>query len=105
MVRLMQTLQTPEKTISASEMSRHQRRPNLREASSRGRADLPDSARHRLLGAGERTQCTRSAQEIPHSDIPRYKGIYDKTSLPYFGVKLSCVCLMFDYSGLKVNYS
>ena len=73
MVRLMQTLQTPEKTISASEMSRHQRRPNLREASSRGRADLPDSARHRLLGAGERAQRARSAQEIPHGDIPGYK--------------------------------
>ena len=70
---LMQTLLL--KIISASSMSRHQRRPNLREASSRGRADLPDSARHRLLGAGERAQCARSAQEIPHGDIPWYKGI------------------------------
>ena len=67
---LMQTLP---KIISASSMSRHQRRPNLREASGRGRADLPDSARHRLLGAGERAQRARRAQEIPHGDIPGYK--------------------------------
>ena len=70
-------METPLEIISASSMSRHQRRPNLREASSRGRADLPDSARHRLLGAGERAQCARRAQEIPHGDIPgyKYKGI------------------------------
>ena len=49
--------------------------------------------------------------------LPTFKLTIRNTSLPYFGVKLSCVCLMFafrkkiaysypnvNYSGLKVTY-
>ena len=34
-----------------------------------------------------------------------YIQLLDTTSLPYFGVKLSCVCLMFAYKKKIMTYS
>ena len=51
-------------------------------------------------------------QYCTHPQLPKYYKCHQhlapkivKTSLPYFGVKLSCVCLMFAYRKKGMTYS